>query len=220
MTPRSARSHRMCKGISRDGLTRPARSSQTRISSSGLATSAMTVAVAPHPWVSALEKPNTSANNPNVQVSTPGMSIGARSGSPWLTSRRNATIAVGTASTRLTYRHQRHDSTCGQHTTEQQPNRTGTAGDRPEDPERTGPILGPGERDGQQRQCRRGQQRAECPLQCPRSDEYVERLRQAPRRWMPLRTPPARRSTPTCGRTDHPPCRRPRAGCRTRARMR
>ena len=64
--------------------------------------SATTVAVAPHPCVSALEKPNTSANSPNVQVSTPGMSIRARSGSLWLTSRPNATIVVGTAITRLT----------------------------------------------------------------------------------------------------------------------
>ena len=60
------------------------------------------VAVAPHPCVSALEKPNTSANSPNVQVSTPGMSMRARSGGLELTSSRNATSAVGTAITRLT----------------------------------------------------------------------------------------------------------------------
>ena len=75
-------------------------------------TSATTVAVAPHPCVSAFEKPNTSANSPNVQVSTPAMSIRARSGGLLLTSRRNATIVVGTAITRLTYRHHRHESTC------------------------------------------------------------------------------------------------------------
>ena len=64
--------------------------------------SATTVAVAPHPWVSALEKPNTSANSPSVQVITPGMSMRARSGGLWLTIRRNATIVVGIAITRLT----------------------------------------------------------------------------------------------------------------------
>ena len=101
--------------------------------------SATTVAVAPHPCVSALEKPNTSANSPSDQVSTPGMSIRARSGALWLTSRRNATSVVGTAITRLTYRHQRHDKHLGQHPPEQQPKRPAAAGDRTVDPERLRP---------------------------------------------------------------------------------
>src|SRR6476660_6170885 len=37
------------------------------------------------------------------------MSIGSRCGAAWLTSRRKATIVVGRAITRLTYRHQRQD---------------------------------------------------------------------------------------------------------------
>src|SRR3984885_9395433 len=108
--PPRARSHTMCKG-NNGCLTRPSISTNA-VSSIGLATSATMVAVAPHPCVSALEKPNTSANSPNVQVSTPGMSIQARPGGLWLTSNRNATSVVGTAITRLTYKHQRHESTC------------------------------------------------------------------------------------------------------------
>jgi hypothetical protein len=76
--------------------------SANAVRSTGLAMSATTVAVAPHPWVSAFEKPNTSANSPNVQVSTPGTSRWARSGGLWLTIRRNAAIVVGIAITRLT----------------------------------------------------------------------------------------------------------------------
>ena len=40
------------------------------------------------------------------------MSIRSRSGARWLTKSRSAKIAVGTAITRFTYRHQRHESTC------------------------------------------------------------------------------------------------------------
>src|ERR1700733_10914549 len=108
--PPRARSHTMCNGIS--GCSTRRSINTNAVSRTGLATSATTVAVAPHPCVSAFEKPNTSANSPTVQVSTPGMSIGARSGSPWLTNRRNATIVVGTAITRLTYRHHRHEISC------------------------------------------------------------------------------------------------------------
>ena len=46
-----------------------------------------------------------------MAVTTPGMSMRGRSGSAWFTSRRNATIAAGTAMIRFTKRHQRHEST-------------------------------------------------------------------------------------------------------------
>src|SRR3984957_2416784 len=108
--PPRAPPHTICNGIS-VCLTRRSISTNA-VSSSGLAMSATMVAVAPHPCVSALEKPNTSAKSPNVHVSTPGISIRARSGGLRLTSRRPATSVVGTAITRLTYRHHRHDSTC------------------------------------------------------------------------------------------------------------
>ncbi len=59
--------------------------------------------------VSALEKPYTMANSPPEPSATPGTSILGRFSWAWLTSRRSATIAVGTAIARLTYRHHRHD---------------------------------------------------------------------------------------------------------------
>ena len=63
------------------------------------------------PRVSALENPYTRPNSPAVTVTTPGRSMRARSGLASLTSRITALTAAGIANSRLTYRHQRHDST-------------------------------------------------------------------------------------------------------------
>jgi hypothetical protein len=62
----------------------------------------------------------------------------------------------------------------GQRTAKQQPDQPARADDRAEHGERLAPLLGVAERSGQDRQGRRGQQRAEHPLTGPRRDQHRE----------------------------------------------
>ena len=97
-------------------------------------------------------------------------------------SSRSATIAVGTAITRLTYRHQRHDSTWVSAPPSTSPTDAPPPAIAPKIPNALARSGRPGEGDRQQRQRRGREQRAERPLQRPRGDEHAEGLRQAAER--------------------------------------
>ena len=81
------------------------------MSSATPAASETIVTGACHASVAALENPKTIANRPVHASTTPTKSIRGRCGCPSLTMSRSAKNTAGMAMSRLTYRHQRQEST-------------------------------------------------------------------------------------------------------------